>query len=190
MLLAVDFHFQVDLAGAHIGRLYAEDEGIVVFLLFDDGFAQPGEGFAQMVYRFFYGFGVHLDQVDVFRIAGLRLKVELVQRRATTEGEVFLQEGVAVYRYQRPADNQILLHQTRRRPRYNRTPLGYECSLYHKSSISISWFTATFHFLSTSASSTDAPSLSGTAFIFIPPDFIRASRPSAMASSSSTQSSR
>ena len=61
----------------------------------------------------------------------------------------------------------------RRRPRYNRTPLGYECSLYHKSSISMSWFTTTFHFLSTSASSNDAPSLSGTAFIFMPPDFIR-----------------
>lgn len=27
MLLAVDFHFQVDLARAHIGRLNAEDEG-------------------------------------------------------------------------------------------------------------------------------------------------------------------
>ena len=45
-------------------RLYAEDEGIVVFLLLDDGFAQPGEGFAQMVYRLFDGFGIHLDQVD------------------------------------------------------------------------------------------------------------------------------
>lgn len=57
MLLAVDLHFQVDLAGAHIGRLYAEDEGVVVFLLLDDGFAQPGEDFAQMVYRLFDGFG-------------------------------------------------------------------------------------------------------------------------------------
>ena len=90
MLLAVDLHFQVDLAGAHIGRLYAEDEGVVVFLLLDDGFAQPGEDFAQMVYRLFDGFGIHLDQVDVFRIAGLRLQIEFVQRRATTEGEVFL----------------------------------------------------------------------------------------------------
>lgn len=190
MLLAVDFHFQVDLARAHIGRLNAEDEGVVVLLLLDDGFAQPGEGFAQMVYRLLNGLGIHLNQVDVFRVAGLRLQIEFVQRRAATEGKMLLQEGTAVYRHQRPADNQILLHQTRRRPRYNRTPLGYECSLYHKSSISISWFTTTFHFLSTSASSTDAPSLSGTAFIFIPPDFIRASRPSAMSSSSSTQSSR
>ena len=67
----------------------AEDERVVVFLLLDDGFAQPGEDFAQMVYRFLDGFGVYLNQVDVFRVAGRRLQIEFVQRRATTEGEVF-----------------------------------------------------------------------------------------------------
>ena len=66
-----------------------------------------------MVYRLLNGLGIHLNQVDVFRVAGLRLQIEFVQRRATTEGEMFLQEGVAVYRHQRPADNQILLHQAR-----------------------------------------------------------------------------
>ena len=58
-----------------VSRLDAEDESVVVFLLLDDGFAQPGKGFAQMVHRLLDGLGVHLNQVDVFRIAGLRLQI-------------------------------------------------------------------------------------------------------------------
>lgn len=65
MLLAVDFYFQVDFSCAYVGRLYAKYESVVVFLLLNDGFAQPGEGFAKMVYRFLDGFSVYLYQVDV-----------------------------------------------------------------------------------------------------------------------------
>lgn len=58
-----------------------------------------------MVHRLLDELGVHLNQVDVFRLAGLRLQIEFVQSRAASEGKMLLQEGVAEYRHQRPAGN-------------------------------------------------------------------------------------
>ena len=58
-----------------------------------------------MIHRLLDGLGVHLNQVDVFRIAWLWLQIEFVQRRAASEGKMLLQEGIAEYRHQCPADN-------------------------------------------------------------------------------------
>ena len=78
MLLAVNLHLQVNLARTHISRLHLEHQRIVVLLLLHHRFTQPSQSIPQMVYRFFNGFCLHLYQVDVLRVSGLRLQIQLM----------------------------------------------------------------------------------------------------------------
>ena len=161
-----------------------------MLLLLHHRLAQPCQCIPQVVYRLTNRFRLHLHQVDVFRIARLRLQIQLMQCRATSECQMLCQKRILIYRNQCPTDDQVLLHLSQTSPWSNLAPLCDKRPLYHNSSISISWFTITFHFLSTSAPSVATPILRGTAFIFSPSSRIKPYNPSATSCSSNTKSSK
>ena len=105
--------------------------------------AQPRvEHGADQVERVADGLGFDLDEVDVLRVSGGRMQVELVQGRAAAERQAVGDVGHAEHLDQSAADDEVLLDPGVLAPRRRRPPLGDERARNHTSG-STAMFTAT-----------------------------------------------
>ena len=189
VLLAVDFHLQVNLARIGVSRLCLEHQRVVVLLLLHHRCAQPSQRIAQVVDGLLDGFSLYLYQVYVLRIAGLRSQIQLAQRGTATESQVLFQERIAIDAHQRTADDQVLLDELILHPRGLFAPLCYISYEYHNSSISIISFTMIFHFALRSQASLFFPVFSGT-YCSTAPELFNSPFTCSAASFSSNTSSR
>lgn len=121
----------------------ADDLGAIPFRV-HSGFAQKSQRSLQSLYRFLDRFSSHLNQIDVLRVAWLRLDLEFVQGSSTakrqTACEPILREDLG----HRTANDQILFHLFLVGPRHVLTPCS-DVRLRNHGSGSISRFTTTFH---------------------------------------------
>ena len=96
--------------------------------------AKPGiERPSQSVHQRTGRSGLDLDQIDILGIARGRRQVELVERRASPEGEPLGEHRIGEHLDQGAADNEVLLDLEALAPRRPRPPLGDVVSWDHES---------------------------------------------------------